>query len=122
MLADVGLRLLIVDDNASFLEAARGLLEREGLDVVGMAADSTSALDLAGATHPDVVLVDVDLGEESGLTLARTLADLDGQLAIVLISAYPEEDLAGLVDEAPVRGFIDKRLLSRRAIERLLDG
>ena len=69
------LRCLIVDDNASFLDAATNLLEREGLDVVGVASTSDEALRQAEELRPDVVLVDIMLGTESGFDLARRLAD-----------------------------------------------
>src|SRR4029079_4666577 len=66
-------RCLIVDDNLGFLEAARKLLEREGLSIAGVASTSAEALREAELLRPDVVLVDVSLGEESGLELARRL-------------------------------------------------
>ena len=70
----VPLRMVIVDDNGHFLEAARTVLEDDGIDVVGMARTSAQALRLAAALEPDVILVDVDLGGESGLDLAQQLA------------------------------------------------
>ena len=68
------MRLLIVDDNAHFLEAARDLLEREGMTVVAVASTSAEALRRADELQPDVTLVDVDLGDDSGFDLARQLA------------------------------------------------
>jgi len=56
------LRCLIVDDSRRFLEAARSLLEREGIAVVGVASTSAEALRRAEELKPDVALVDVDLG------------------------------------------------------------
>lgn len=116
------MRLLIVDDNASFLDGARGLLEIEGLDVVAVARDAATAAALAQSARPDVALVDVELGDDSGITLAQALARADERLRIILISAYPEEDLPGIVEQSAALGFIDKSLLSRAAIERLLGG
>ena len=58
--------VLIVDDNPLFLEAACGLLERDGLLVVGVAATSDEALQQAEELRPEVVLVDIMLGGESG--------------------------------------------------------
>jgi DNA-binding NarL/FixJ family response regulator len=66
--------VLIVDDNQLFLEAARGLLERQGLRVVGVAATTAEALRRAEELRPEVVLVDITLGGESGFDLARRLA------------------------------------------------
>ena len=63
------LRYLLVDDSDAFLQAASVLLEREGMTVAGVASNSAEALQQARALRPDVILVDVGLGEESGLTL-----------------------------------------------------
>ncbi len=115
----MALRCLIVDDNAQFLGVARDLLEREGMIVVGLASTSAEALRLARELHPDVVLVDVDLGEESGLDLAQRLAGGGGG-RVVLISAYPEAELADLITVSPAAGFVSKSDLSARAVSDVL--
>jgi DNA-binding NarL/FixJ family response regulator len=118
------LRLLIVDDNAAFLEAARRLLEREGMSVVGVASTSLDALRRVDELRPDVTLVDVDLGEESGFDLAYRLAEgTDGERPsrVILISAYAEQDLADLVDACPAVGFLPKSRLSGSAIVEVLE-
>jgi CheY-like chemotaxis protein len=111
---------LIVDDNESFLQVARGLLEQEGLVVVGVASTSAEAVRLVGSLDPDVVLVDVFLGDESGLELARRLAE-DGE-KVILISTHPEEDLVGLIAESPAVGYLQKGDLSAEAIRRIANG
>jgi CheY-like chemotaxis protein len=116
----VPLRSLIVDDNDSFLEAARGLLEGEGLPVAGVASTPADAFRQVQALDPDIVLVDVFLGEESGLELARRLVD-DGQ-TVILISTHPEEDLADLIAGSPAVGFLQKGELSADAVRRMVDG
>src|SRR4029077_11197814 len=89
---------LIVDDSPPFLEAARQLLTDDGVAVVGFAATSAEAVERAMALRPDVVLVDVDLGAESGLDVARRLARLPGGAPpVVLISAESGSELAELV-------------------------
>ena len=72
------LRCLLVDDNDAFLETASLLLEREGLTVVGVASSIAEALRQVHALRPDLILVDIGLGDESGFDLARLLAR-DGQ-------------------------------------------
>jgi len=116
------MRLLIVDDNAHFLEAARDLLEREGMTVVAVASTRVEALRRAGELQPDVTLVDIDLGDDSGFDLARQLADASGgeRSKVILISAYPEQDLVELIDESPAIGFVSKSDLSRNAIAQLV--
>jgi DNA-binding NarL/FixJ family response regulator len=118
----VAVRCLIVDDNGDFLEAARELLQREGVDVVGVASNSSEALQQAADLQPEVTLVDIYLGNESGFDLARSLAaradDKDG--AVILISTYAERDLADVIATSPALGFLSKSDLSRRAIDALL--
>ena len=118
------IRLLIVDDNQLFLEAARVLLEREGLTVAGVAMTGNEAVRQAQSLRPDVVLVDISLGEESGLDLAQRLVE-DGsssEATVVLISTRAEEDVAELVAVSPAAGFLPKAELSAGAILRIVDG
>jgi DNA-binding NarL/FixJ family response regulator len=120
----MAIRSLIVDDNRSFLEAARVLLEREGLTVTDVATTGEEALRKAESLRPDVVLVDVSLGEESGFDLARRLFDNapDDKTVVVLISTLAEADIADLIAESPAAGFLAKADFSASAVRRILDG
>ena len=120
----MALGVLIVDDNRLFLEAARALLEREGLRVVGVAATSAEALQRAAELRPQVILVDIMLGDESGFDLARRLAGQQegGRPVVILISTHAEADFADLIAESPAAGFVPKQNLSARAIRRIVDG
>jgi len=118
-------RVLIVDDNHSFLEAARMLLEREGLTVTAVASSTAEALRSAEASPPDVILVDISLGEESGLDLARRLAEADGRRegpTVILISTHTQADFADVIAESPAAGFLPKAELSAAAIRRIVEG
>src|SRR5436190_12132022 len=93
------LRCLIVDDNASFREEMRGLLAEQGLDVVGGAGSAADAHRQIAEMRPDVALIDIDLGGESGLELARQLRAHPSQGAVpqlILISTHDEADYADL--------------------------
>jgi DNA-binding NarL/FixJ family response regulator len=117
---EVPLRCLIVDDNASFLKAAGALLEREGLRVVGMASNGAEALTRARELRPDVILLDIALGAESGLEIARRLVDADPDGArVILISTHAEADFADLIDATPTAGFVPKSELSASAVRLL---
>jgi two-component system, NarL family, nitrate/nitrite response regulator NarL len=72
------IRCLIVDDSRAFLDAASVLLEREGLRIVGVASTGREALREAETLRPDVVLLDISLGDESGFNVARRLVE-DGR-------------------------------------------
>ena len=121
MLLGMSRRCLIVDDNAGYLTEARGLLQRQGMSIVGVASTGADALAIAASDRLDVALVDVDLGAESGLDVARALATRAEPVAVILISAYSEKDLRELLDDSPAVGFLPKSALSRAAIDGLLD-
>ena len=118
---EVMTRCLIVDDSPHFLEAARSLLERQGMTVVGVASTSADALERARELRPDVTLVDIDLGGESGLELARRLhRDGPAPGRVILVSTHAEEDYAELIAASPAVGFLSKSTLSAGAIRELL--
>jgi DNA-binding NarL/FixJ family response regulator len=119
----MALTCLIVDDNARYAEAARALLEFQGLTVVGMAASGDECAWLARRFQPDVVLVDVHLGDESGFDIARQLAaPCRGRRApsVILISTRDERDFLDLIEASPAIGFLAKAAVSAAAIEDLL--
>jgi DNA-binding NarL/FixJ family response regulator len=113
---------LIIDDHRPFLDAARLLLEREGLSVVGVALTGAEALSAAEALRPDVALVDVSLGEESGFDVARSLLAGEGGAGtiVVLISTRAEGELTELIADSPAAGFLPKAELSAHAIQRIV--
>jgi DNA-binding NarL/FixJ family response regulator len=98
--------VLVVDDNRSFADFARGLLERQGERVLGTAC--TSAEDLA-------------LGDECGLDVAQLLAaGGDKAPVIIVISAYSPCDIAELIAASPAAGFLPKSDLSSDAIGQIV--
>jgi CheY-like chemotaxis protein len=115
--------LLIVDDNKSFLEAASILLEREGLSIAGVASTGADALRQVEALHPDVVLVDIFLGEESGLDLTKRLVQegVAREAPVILISTHSQADLEDLITASPAAGFVPKAELSASAIRGIVD-
>ena len=116
------MRCLIVDDSDPFLETASALLEREGVTVVGVASSTAAALQQARALEPDVILVDIGLGDESGFDLARLLAadGHGGSATVILISTRDEADYMELIAESPAAGFLAKSELSARGIGEIL--
>lgn len=113
------MRCLLVDDSIRFLEAARTLLERDGIPVVGMASTGAEAVARAAELVPDIVLVDLELNGESGFDIALELADRVSSV-IILISTHTLEDFQELVAGSPARGFLHKSDLSARAIREVL--
>jgi DNA-binding NarL/FixJ family response regulator len=118
----VGIGLVVVDDNPAFAGIARGLLERQGRRVLGIAGTSAEAVELVAEVRPDVVLVDLMLGDESGLDLAQVLAGDGGCDApvVILISSCPYDDVAELIAVSPAAGFLPKAELSSDAIRQIV--
>ena len=118
------LRVLIVDDSDLFLDSARVLLEREGLTVAGVASTGAEARRQVQSLQPQVVLVDIALGKESGFDLVLSLVEdgLGDEAAVILISTRMAQDFGGLIAESPAAGFLTKGELSAHAIHRIING
>jgi DNA-binding NarL/FixJ family response regulator len=113
--------VLIVDDHPSFRGTARALLESEGFDVVGEAADGASAIEAAMLLHPDVVLLDVHLPDINGFKVAATLTKNGEPFAIVMTSSRDARDFGPLVELSGARGFIAKAELSGATLSALIE-
>jgi len=113
-------RCLIVDDNPRFAQAAIELLTDEGINIVGVATGGEEALRLARQLRPDLALVDIDLGAESGFDIARDLCTERLAGAVILISTHAEGQFAELIAASPAVGFLAKTELAADAIEALL--
>lgn len=119
----MAIRCLIVDDSSRFARAAVELLREDGIDVLAVASGGEEAVRLARELRPDLALVDIDLGEDNGLAVARRLREEEhGRLAeaVILISTHAREEFAELIAASPAVGFLPKAELSADAIEALL--
>ena len=119
---DTARSVLIVDDHASFRDAARLLLERAGFEVVGESEDAAGAVDATTRLRPAIVLLDIGLPDGDGFEVAELLARSDDPPVVILISSrevtWYRRRLAG----SPARGFIAKGELSAGAVEALVGG
>lgn len=92
------------------------------MTVVGVASTGAEALELVAELRPDVTLVDIDLGGESGLDVARQLSSGTASSPVILISTHDEDDFAGLIEASPAIGFLPKTTLSAGAVRDMLGG
>jgi DNA-binding NarL/FixJ family response regulator len=113
--------IVIVDDHPSFRKTARALLESEGFDVVGEAADGAAAIEAAKSLRPDILLLDVYLPDIDGFEVAAALTRNGGSPAIVLTSSRDARDFGPLVEQSGARGFIPKDELSAATLAALLE-
>jgi len=111
-------RCLIVDDDERFRAVAQGRLTSDGMAVVGTATSQAEALRQVAELRPDIVLVDINLGGESGVELTHRLVESHPELhgRTVLMSTYDEDDVVDLIGASPAVGFIPKNDLSARTI------
>jgi DNA-binding NarL/FixJ family response regulator len=113
--------LLMVDDHAGFRARARVLLEAEGFDVIGEAADGRSAISAADRLRPDVAIVDIQLPDLDGFAVAHAIRSSGTARRIILISGRDREDYGDRIDTAEADGFIAKADLSGARLAEVID-
>jgi two-component system response regulator EvgA len=116
----MALRVLIVDDHPGFRARARALLESEGFEVVGEAGDGATGVRRAAELGPDVILLDVQLPDTDGFTVASRVASNGGGIQVVLTSSRDGDDFGALVAASGACGFIPKAELSGAGLTALL--
>ena len=113
-------RCLIVDDRATFRTAASTLLESGSIHVVGVASTAVEALERYRQLRPDVTLVDVDLGADSGFDVFAKLSVEGTPPPMILISTHSEDDFADMIARSPAVGSVPKFVLPPDATRHLL--
>jgi DNA-binding NarL/FixJ family response regulator len=112
---------LVVDDHAGFRTSARFLLEMEGFEVVGEAADGATAVSAAERLNPGLVLLDVQLPDSQGYDVAREILARGLQSRIVLVSSREESDYGESIRNSGAIGFVNKGELSGDRLRSLLE-
>lgn len=117
------IRVLIVDDQASFRRHLRQLLTRAGLTVVGEAGDVPEAKELTRSLQPDLAVVDVGLPGENGVSATPKLLALAPRMRVILVSA--QQDRARVLQnsavEAGAEAFIPKDDLELELVKKWLE-
>ena len=114
-------RILIVDDHPSFRASARVVLESEGFDVVGEAADGASALQECCRLRPEVVLLDVQLPDIDGFDVCQQIMSCGVEHPVVIMtSSRDSSDFGPLVSTSGACGFVPKAELSGERVQELL--
>jgi len=116
------IRILIIDDHASFRSVARELLERRGFAVVGEAGCATSGLETVERVKPEAVLLDVHLPDGDGVDLCHALTRRNPRLAVLLVSADELNHRAGQIRDSGARGLLAKSRLGSSNLAALLTG
>jgi DNA-binding NarL/FixJ family response regulator len=120
MIDHVTRSVLVVDDDPEFRKLARRLLGASGLSVVGEAGSASAALSEADRLRPSAVLLDVELPDGDGITLARELAALPWRPHVVLTSIDGDITTTEEAMNAGARAFVNKADLPNAALAQLL--
>ena len=100
------IRVLLADDHALVRQALRRLLEQEGFQIAGEAADGLEAVRLAASTNPDVAVLDIGMPVLNGLDAARQLATT--RTKCILLTRHDEVQYVTEALRAGVKGYVLK--------------
>jgi two-component system chemotaxis response regulator CheY len=101
-------RILVADDASFMRQMIREIVESEGYEVVGEAADGIEAVDLFKDLHPELVTMDIVMPRRSGIDAVRGIIELDAGARVVMCSALGQETLVTEALQAGARDFIVK--------------
>src|SRR6185312_3016346 len=99
------LRLVLIEDHQALREGLELLLARDGIEVLGTAGNATDGRELVERLAPDVSLIDIRLGEDSGIELTAQLIDADPERRIVLYTGSNEIELLIKGLDSGARGY-----------------
>ncbi|MFC6749902.1 response regulator [Deinococcus aquaticus] len=102
------IRVLLVDDHALFRQGLRSLLESEGMRVIGEAANGREAIRYAADTHPDVILMDIQMPELDGVKATQSILEIDPAARVIMITMYRQDRYVFEAVKAGARGYVLK--------------
>lgn len=109
MSSEIDIRVLVVDDHAIVREGLCAMLEsKQGIRVIGDAADGEEAVQRALALAPDVILMDLNMPKKDGISAIYDIIKLQPDARILVLSSYSDEDQIVASISAGARGYILK--------------
>ena len=113
-------QVLVVDDQPPFRAAARAVLNRiSEFELVGEAASGEEAISMSDSLHPDLVLMDINMGEMNGIEATRRVTSTHTTTMVILVSTYAAEDLPADARSSGAAAYVHKDELSPRLLRRL---
>jgi len=112
------IRILIADDHAIIRDGTRQILEQErDMEIIAEAADGAEAIKLAGTTKPDVAIIDIAMPGVDGIEATRRIKQLYPNIAVLILSAYDDDQFVFSLLEAGAAGYLLKSVRGRELIE-----
>ena len=102
------MKLLIVDDSSIMRKAIQKYLSSHDLEVVGVAGDGVSALEIFKEKSPDIVTLDITMPEMDGLTCLEEILKIKADTKVLVISALKDESTALEALKKGARSFLGK--------------
>jgi len=102
------LRVLLADDHGIVRRGLRGLLEEEGLTIVGEAADGLEAVHLCEEQHPDLLILDIGMPKLSGIEVAARAQKMNRPPGIIILSVHGDESYIMRALAAGARAYLLK--------------
>jgi len=112
------IKILIADDHAVVRDGTRQILEQEkDMEVIAEAADGAEAIKLAGSTRPDVAIIDIAMPGVDGIEATRQIKSLYPKIAVLILSAYDDDQFIFSLLEAGAAGYLLKSVRGRELID-----
>jgi len=112
------INILLADDHVLVRQGTRELLEREAdLKVVGEAGDGEEAIRLATELHPHVVIMDIAMPKLNGIEATRRIKETFPDIAVLILSAYDDDQYVFAILEAGAAGYLLKDVRSHELVE-----
>ena len=112
------IKILIADDHAVVRDGTRQILEQEkDMEVIAEAADGAEAIKLAGSTRPDVAIIDIAMPGVDGIEATRQIKLLYPKIAVLILSAYDDDQFIFSLLEAGAAGYLLKSVRGRELID-----
>jgi len=110
-------RILIVDDSFYMRTMLKNVLTDAGYEVVGEAANGQQALEMAAATKPDLITLDVILPDNTGLDVLKGIRENDPDVKVVMCSAVGQEVIVNEALESGASAYIVKPFSEEKVLE-----
>jgi NarL family two-component system response regulator LiaR len=112
------IKILIADDHAVVREGTRQILEKEpDFEVVAEACDGEEAVEMASRTKPDVAIVDIAMPRMDGIEATRRIKKLNSSIAVLILSAYDDDQFVFSLLEAGAAGYLLKSVRGKEIVE-----
>ena len=111
------LRILLADDHQIVRQGLKGMLEREGFEVVGEAADGREAVRLAGDLSPDVAILDFSMPRLNGLDAAREILRTSPRMALILLTMHTDDHRVVGALRAGIRAYVLKTQAAEELVQ-----